>query len=106
LLQTAVSDSYLKKIVQTDLSAIKDRQIVEQAPPLLPVWLQGIEQRKKLLSVGANPQVGQLMQNDVVETGAGLLGKLRIEADVSRGWIAAAPLARHGLNEKPVDLYT
>ena len=56
--------------------------------------------------MGADPQVGQLMQNDVVETGAGLLGQLRIEADVSRGWIAAAPLARHGLNKKPVALYT
>ena len=45
------------------------------------------------------------MQDDVVETGAGLLGQLRIQADVLRGWIAAAPLAAHCLNEKLVDLY-
>ena len=45
------------------------------------------------------------MKDDVVETGTGLLGQLRIQADVLRGWIAAAPLAAHGLNEKLVDLY-
>lgn len=46
------------------------------------------------------------MQEDVVETGSGLLGQLCIQADVLRRWIAAAPLATHCLNKKLVDLYT
>jgi hypothetical protein len=45
------------------------------------------------------------MEHDVVETCTRLLGQLRIEADVLRGWIAAAPLAAHRLNEQLVDPY-
>ena len=44
------------------------------------------------------------MQDDIVETSPGLLGQLRIQADIPRCRIAATPLTAHRLNEKLVDL--
>ena len=45
------------------------------------------------------------MENDVIQAFFWLLREMRIQADISSRWIAAAPLPGHRLNEEPIDLH-
>ena len=48
--------------------------------------------------------MGHLMNNDVFEALAGLLGELRVEADAPPPGGAAAPLRLHSLDKESADL--
>jgi len=49
-------------------------------------------------------EVGQFMQNDVVEALNVFFGELQIEANCTTLWTAATPFGSHALNEELIDI--
>lgn len=74
-------------------------ELIELPSEVMPLRNGTVHQGDEPLVVSRLQQVKQLVHHDVFDAFAGLLGQLRVQADIARQRAAAPPPRSHPLDE-------